>query len=86
LSLSALRAYKAANWIHVGQTLGRDKPDVMHECAMPIKEIWLYPLEKSFRWQPTAQPCAPASGLPRAYRKNSSGSRRVRRSFTNTEQ
>ena len=46
--------YKAANWIHVGQTRGRGKLDVTHEHAMPIKDIWLYPLEKSFRQQLTA--------------------------------
>jgi hypothetical protein len=52
--------YKAANWIHVGQTRGRGKLDVTHEYAMPVKDIWLYPLAKSFRQQLTAQPSAPA--------------------------
>jgi hypothetical protein len=46
--------YKAANWIHVGQTRGRGKLDVTHEHAMPIKDIWLYPLQRSFRQQLTA--------------------------------
>jgi hypothetical protein len=46
--------YKAANWIHVGQTRGRGKLDVTHQHAMPIKDIWLYPLAKSFRQQLTA--------------------------------
>ena len=48
--------YKAANWIHVGQTRGRGKLDVTHEYAMPVKDIWLYPLQKSFRRQLMAQP------------------------------
>jgi hypothetical protein len=52
--------YKAANWVHVGQTRGRGKLDVTHEYAMPVKDIWLYPLAKSFRQQLTAQPSAPA--------------------------
>jgi hypothetical protein len=46
--------YKAANWIHVGQTTGRGKLDVTHQHAIPIKDIWLYPLERSFRTQLTA--------------------------------
>ena len=41
--------YKAANWIHVGQTTGRGKLDVKHEQAIPKKSIWLYPLKKDFR-------------------------------------
>jgi Domain of unknown function (DUF4338) len=41
--------YKAANWIHVGQTQGRGKLDRSHQNAIPIKEIFLYPLQKSFR-------------------------------------
>jgi len=52
--------YKAANWIHVGQTRGRGKLDVTHQHAMPVKDIWLYPLQKSFRRQLTAQPAVPA--------------------------
>jgi hypothetical protein len=52
--------YKAANWIHVGQTRGRGKLDVTHQYAMPVKDIWVYPLAKSFRQQLTAQPPAPA--------------------------
>jgi len=41
--------YKAANWLHVGQTTGRGKLDVTHQYAIPVKDIWLYPLERSFR-------------------------------------
>ena len=41
--------YKAANWIHVGQTTGRGKLDVKHEHAIPKKSIWLYPLSRDFR-------------------------------------
>lgn len=41
--------YKAANWIHIGQTQGRGKLDRSHQNAIPIKEIFLYPLQKSFR-------------------------------------
>ena len=43
--------YRAANWVHVGQTQGRGKLDVKSEYLLPVKDIWLYPLEKSFREQ-----------------------------------
>lgn len=38
--------YRAANWTHVGQTRGRGKLDTRHQAPLPIKDIWLYPLEK----------------------------------------
>ncbi len=41
--------YKAANWIHVGQTVGRGKESPVHEQIIPIKNIWLYPLRNEFR-------------------------------------
>ncbi len=41
--------YKASNWIHVGGTKGRGKLDIKQECLLPVKDIWLYPLENSFR-------------------------------------
>lgn len=41
--------YKAANWVCVGDTQGRGKPDVKHECKLPVKSVWLYPLRKDFR-------------------------------------
>ena len=41
--------YKAANWIHVGQTQGRGKLDRDHKADLPTKSIWLYPLSKHFR-------------------------------------
>jgi hypothetical protein len=41
--------YKAANWIHIGQTKGRGKLDAHKTCSLPIKDIWLYPLKPSFK-------------------------------------
>jgi len=41
--------YKAANWLCVGQTRGRGKLDAHHENAVPVKTVWVYPLEKDFR-------------------------------------
>lgn len=41
--------YKAANWGHVGVTKGRGKLDIKKQCLLPVKDIWLYPLDISFR-------------------------------------
>lgn len=41
--------YRAANWIPVGQTQGRGKLDSKHRTPLPVKDIWLYPLDKRFR-------------------------------------
>ena len=41
--------YRAANWIHVGQTQGRGKLDSLHLDPVPVKDIFLYPLSKNFR-------------------------------------
>lgn len=41
--------YKAANWICVGQTLGRGKWDRKNAYEKPVKTIWLYPLDRRFR-------------------------------------
>ena len=40
--------YKAANWVHVGQTTGRGKKSTDHHQIIPTKDIWLYPLRKNF--------------------------------------
>jgi len=42
-------SYKAANWIHVGKTVGRGKKSHVHEQIIPVKDIWLYPLRQNFR-------------------------------------
>lgn len=51
--------YKAANWIHVGHTQGRGKLDRTHQHPLPVKDIFLYPLQKDFRQalrSPTTKP------------------------------
>lgn len=42
-------SYRAANWIRLGQTQGRGKLEKRHCQTGPLKEIWIYPLEKNFR-------------------------------------
>ena len=43
--------YKAANWIHVGQTTGRSRQDRFNTIKVPVKDIYLYPLRSDFRAQ-----------------------------------
>ena len=40
--------YKAANWRHIGQTVGRGKKSTVHHQIIPIKDIWMYPLRRDF--------------------------------------
>jgi hypothetical protein len=42
-------AYQAANWLCLGQTTGRGKLDVHHQALLPIKTVWVYPLDRHFR-------------------------------------
>ena len=46
---SAGTCYKAANWVHVGKTKGRGKLGPSCKQSVPIKDLWLYPLDKNFR-------------------------------------
>ena len=41
--------YKAANWVKVGETKGRGKLGPAGKISVPIKDIWLYPLDKKFK-------------------------------------
>ena len=41
--------YKAANWTDLGQTKGRGKLGPAGKLSQPIKDIWVYPLERGFR-------------------------------------
>ena len=42
-------SYRAANWKHVGATKGRGKMDRFNESALPVKDIYLYPLHPEFK-------------------------------------
>jgi hypothetical protein len=41
--------YKAANWIYLGQTKGRGKLGPAGKQSVPIKDLWIYPLDRRFR-------------------------------------
>ena len=42
-------SYKAANWYNFAQTKGRGKLCPPGKISVPIKDIWLYSLNKNFR-------------------------------------
>jgi len=48
--------YKAANWIHVGRTLGRGRDGGHHYAIMPEKEVYIYPLVKGYCQKLRSQP------------------------------
>ena len=48
--------YRAANWIHVGETQGRGKLDRLGRRPLPVKEIFLFPLLRRFRQKLYAPP------------------------------
>ena len=37
--------YRAANWQCVGHTRGRGRNSRCHAAALPVKAVWLYPLD-----------------------------------------
>jgi hypothetical protein len=41
--------YRAANWTKVGQTTGRGKLGPSGRQSVPVKDLWLYPLQRNFR-------------------------------------
>ncbi len=41
--------YRAANWICVGQTQGRSRQDRTRSLQVPVKDIYLYPVNPNFR-------------------------------------
>ena len=43
--------YKAANRIHVGETTGLSRNYRKGDPKVPIKSVWLYPLEANYRTQ-----------------------------------
>ena len=41
--------YRAANWQCVGHTRGRGRNSRRHAAALPVKAVWLYPLDPACR-------------------------------------
>jgi hypothetical protein len=43
--------YRAANWIRTGTTVGRSRQDRTHSLSVPVKDVYVYPLDRRFRRQ-----------------------------------
>lgn len=41
--------YKAANWLQIGQTKGRSRMDRNSKLKVPVKSIFVYPMQHNFR-------------------------------------
>jgi hypothetical protein len=41
--------YQAANWMCIGQTTGRSRQDRYNRLAVPVKDLYLYPLVDDFK-------------------------------------
>lgn len=42
-------SYKAANWIHAGSTTGRSRQDRQFTMQVPIKDVYVYALDRTFK-------------------------------------
>jgi hypothetical protein len=42
-------SYRAANWQHVGSTCGRGRQDRRRAHALPVKDVYVYPLHRDWR-------------------------------------
>ena len=42
-------SYKASNWIRLGTTTGRSRQDRQRTLRVPVKDVYIYPLHRSFR-------------------------------------
>jgi len=41
--------YRAANWVHVGHSCGRGRQDRARRASVPLKDLYLYPLQPDWR-------------------------------------
>lgn len=41
--------YRAANWVHVGHSCGRGRQDRARRASLPLKALYLYPLQPDWR-------------------------------------
>jgi transposase len=53
--------YRAANWVHLGQTTGRGRQDRNYDQAGTIREVFVYPLVRNWRRALVAQAPTPES-------------------------
>lgn len=56
--------YRAANWIHVGQTAGTGRQDRKYQETATVREVFMYPLRPDWREVLTAEKVTPFGALP----------------------
>jgi hypothetical protein len=54
--------YRSANWCHVGQSQGRGRMDRNRTASAPVKDIYLYPLQRNARKELCVEPPKPIRG------------------------
>jgi hypothetical protein len=42
-------SYRASNWVRLGNTTGRSRQDREHTLKVPVKDVYVYPLDRRFR-------------------------------------
>jgi hypothetical protein len=42
-------SYKASNWLRLGATTGRSRQDRRRTLQVPVKDVYLYPVDCRFR-------------------------------------
>jgi hypothetical protein len=55
-------SYRAANWQHVGSTCGRGRQDRRRAHALPVKDVYVYPLQHDWRERLQVERTAPPPG------------------------
>ena len=53
--------YRAANWVHLGQTTGRGRQDRQYAAGGTVREVFVYPLVRNWQQALVAESSIPAS-------------------------
>jgi hypothetical protein len=61
--------YRSANWVHVGETRGRGRMDRDRTYSAPVKDVYVYPLQRSTR----KELCVEPQPKPIRYRSREAG-------------
>jgi len=57
--------YRSANWVRVGETQGRGRMDRDRAYSAPVKDVYVYPLQKNARKELCGEPSKPIRGQSR---------------------
>ena len=55
-------AYRAANWLRLGQTRGRGKLEKQHVQIAPLKDVWVVPVAPGLSENPLCRTLNPSQG------------------------